>query len=629
MKNLSAFYKFIAFICFYRSFKCHDILLKEFTITSDYKIEKPIGNIYHAIDVSSLKSDFVVVAIEPDSLDSLNTLIRTDSDTGNIYVNAQMMSIGGCIKFSVLYINDGSAVTFIINVQSSNINKKDELNTVSSTSFAVTKDNENELSSPYVTSSSTTKPSSILSNSCYNLETTKTEQVSMSEIDKDITQLKADYNTQYKCLIINSDSNVTLDMNYLYDIIKSNFEIDTILHDLILYQLTGFIVIDFDNENDLKEKNLYLKYTNEIQNFLLNNWSKHQELPNKDIFHQIEHFAVNSEEEIVHVGFNYSLARQYMIRVKLKKAGIESDCIYNIKIKDSLFSDLKFLVSKEMVRLLNKTGILFIPIIKSCQQYATKHHLYSKKTTDYFFSTKTKMPATNSNTNQIQNWIGLIGSMNLKLILIVSVLLTVIIFSVIIFLSTKSKDESSENLIKILTCAKFLLPKSKISENINVFNNSINQKNKKYTSSNTIESRVSFINSIDDKSNANSLERKQEFFNQQDVRQENNFILNTFSNDMESDSNINTHFFSSKSLNESLLGKQFDFGGFGNQIDPVVTKNLLKSNIFDKHSFSVHHNYQTRQSSNNQSICKWCNLLDWTLEFNSVSNVFNDLSQLQ
>ncbi|CAF0708844.1 unnamed protein product [Brachionus calyciflorus] len=60
-----------------------------------------------------MKPPFYVVPIQPDDIDSFNKLIRVDLDTGGIYLLKSDLT--DQIKFSALSINQGSAMTVILN----------------------------------------------------------------------------------------------------------------------------------------------------------------------------------------------------------------------------------------------------------------------------------------------------------------------------------------------------------------------------------------------------------------------------------------------------------------------------------------------------------------------------------
>jgi hypothetical protein len=224
-----------------------------------------------------------------------------------------------------------------------------------------------------------------------------------------------------------------------------------------------------------------------------------------------------------------------------------------------------------------------IPILEACKQYTT--HLYNKekKTTNFYHSKKTVYYKPNT---KLMNKIVKFEKIEIYFKPLITVLVMIILaLFVWLFFFCKFKDQSCKSWKKLSLWLNIGLLNSVLSRGKSYKNTNVCHNQNTNTSFNSIETRSSIL--ADEKSN------KKRVYDKKELRS--TLTVNSINNDVE------------------------------------ITQNLLKYSVFYGQSFSEQNGYDFTCDNNlsNISLRKWYNLLDWNLEFNSLSSVLSDLSQFK
>ncbi len=92
---------------------------RQFNITMNHPVGSYIGSIVSNDNLSSMQAPFYIVPIIPEDSSLLEKYVTIDLETGKITLNSELKNVSS-IKFSVLSINEGTALTIIINVLNQN-----------------------------------------------------------------------------------------------------------------------------------------------------------------------------------------------------------------------------------------------------------------------------------------------------------------------------------------------------------------------------------------------------------------------------------------------------------------------------------------------------------------------------
>lgn len=632
-----------------------ETLVKNFNITSSIAVGALIGTIgIQEDDLSlSMKPPFYVVPIQPENLAVLNKFIRVDLDTGNIYINSKLdsneMSI---LKFSALSINEGTDLTVVISV----IDEADRL----------------QLTYPSKLPTTTTvdyinNPSGLVElNKCAIMDSNGFKISTKLVQNEPLTHLKSISSSdsfKYECYLFESTSNSSLStgkhilaQNVWDELHGSGFEVN------------GMLMLDCNRQDrdvisnpylvEIKSKLIYLNNDLSIKNY------EHSSENNLEIIN------INTVNDILYQ--NFVMSNQISIEFKCKNEE-NMFYFYNLQV-DRLDKNLMLLN-----RTNDSSAILIVSKKENSQLFSTdcpKTSSIEKVTTLFYTTTQSEQ------TTYFKTTVSLVFtklakinkfSFNFKFYLIsiisIVIFLLIVLYTILmaikkvfkneeLFSSQKANsafdDTSLSNLtfksknspFSLDTVSKIFCSCFKKAKNLN-----------SASSTNTIDTRASIVigdpkliencfshrdlftirskNLLSHEDDNQNCERYFEICPVAMQKDHNNLI------NAENEAKMFT--FSTGYLNQMGINVMDDLKNLVNSDPNKINSNennlihsLLRFEMTKNQNNQLESNVNLRFSSKSQKsdyldvpIDTWCNLLDWKLEFDSISNVLGDLVNLE
>lgn len=528
---------FCLYILYINSIKCTNIdsPVKQFNLTTSTKSGTLLGSIQIDEELVQMKPPFYIVPIQPEDQDIFNKYIRVDLENGNIYLNSKIDRLEfSLFKFSALSINQGSALSLLINII-------DDLGVFTQT---------------------TSKKNRILSEeiqNCLDIDLNTQEYTNQTKLDLDLVDRIVEP-VVYSCFQLSPEFslNFTLNSEFIPKNIQKNFKI------------SRFISLDCNSEFKL-----------------LNNQF------NKNLF-DFFNINLNSLEEYS----DFTLADQVIIEFKCKSNKIKN--IFNFKLKN--FDSFKFLLIKNL-------NILFLAarLETECQNQTVLNNWTPSPTTISLIVT---------NLTKINKL-----SFSFKLFLI-SIICTVFILLIIFYLT-------------FMAFRRMLSVEARTSSHMSYDDNSLfSYKSKSQLFSgeflrNCFRSK-SKAKSINSALSTNTLDTRTSVLLDKDLFtvQKSNFH-NYF--DLTANQNEENMFsFSTGYLNQMGISVLEDLR---NLVDTNGNSNGMAQNnqgqTVDVNCLRINSQNVLRNDYMDVSMGRWCSLLDWKVEFRSISNVLDELAQLE
>lgn len=683
----------IFFLCLIARLNANDSAMKIFNITSNSSAGTLIGTIssLNSDESNNMSPPFYIVPIIPEDQSLFNKHISIDLDTGKIYTNAKLdPAKQSAFKFSALSISDGQAIVILINVIK--INDKVEPKTTSSTTTLAT-------------STTITTKTKLKSNKCTTLEPySKNKLVNLSESYEENDELNEDSSNQYKCLIIDAKlpfsslSTEVLSLNESWTgaivfscsqdeqanliyitrgMIEAKLKLGLNLNDVEKIEISpnesktrAFNLSSFDSSQNRvylrsKQLSLSLKCKNESEpkRFKL----KLNENYDKELNGESDFLLLNRNNFQHFLNLNYfnslfELNKTNLVLLSLwtpLSSAPNETCLNTTYFNSTTPTGLPKLRNEIINSVLDKTTVKFTlttPIV------------------DHYFTTS----------------LNRFFSSNLKIYLLtlVGVIFFLVLLLGVVFISLKKKNDilkrstsekSMKNRFSFASSSSTNLTYQRKTENSriyeddeaenenpkglaknlekkgsflkNISNMFSNNKLASSTSTNTIDTRASMLDSGSINRNLGDLltirskhsinELNEALRNDQNELRINEDELNMFKNVVPIKT-TGLFVYSSGYLNEMGINMMDNLrniaisSNFMCEAKPNENPNMNHSCNFNANSLlttsssnQARPNYTNKFEYMDVDFSKWCDLLDWKLEFNHLSNVFDDLIQLK
>ena len=456
-------------------------------------------------------------------------------------------------------------------------------------------------------------------------------------------------------MIDNSHSNATLSIKKI--LIQNELDF------FALNQLTGLILIDCDYASSQisEDKLMYIQEQDEVDRFYkfyLKNKASGKKQNNQSGTNLVW------SNVVIDGGLDTSgfmLTRQVAVNFKCSSSAYTKSFTYNLKVKnEELYYMNNLVVMSDSLNEFNRSGILLFLIVKSPTQLtqptrsmttietitatttsSTTALLASMATKLTDFTKKTISPTRRANSSY--NLAMLILIVTLFLIgLFISFSLSVVVFKKILLSSHEQQSEKADQTSGETKC----LP--------NPFKR--DKKLNSALSTNTMETRTSSIISASSKSslnlnnqcanNLNNSEQQTPFAtNESRCSNKSKRKTQPNSNSLLVDANNVNTMFSGLPINNYMHDSNLHNIPLDEDVNGVLsTYHFDPSNAFLRNSSLYEQNFMIQQQQQQQqnthiqqsanyvndlSLYRWCNMLDWKLEYNALANVMDDLSQLK
>lgn len=165
---------------------------RQFNITINHPVGSYIGSIVSNDNLSSMQAPFYIVPIIPEDSNLLEKYVSIDLETGKITLNSELKNIT-LIKFSVLSINEGTALTIIINVlnQKKTMPESTTTSRITTTITITTTDNPINTIKTCVNLSLNGSTIGKSDNDCYSIDTKPLNKITQSKcnLSNDLKQI--------------------------------------------------------------------------------------------------------------------------------------------------------------------------------------------------------------------------------------------------------------------------------------------------------------------------------------------------------------------------------------------------------------------------------------------------------